>query len=96
MLLAGSPLARRAQRYTTNTEKPMELHLPQQTEAKLNELARRTRRGTDELLEEAVEHLAAYHEWLERKVNDSLTAVERGQTVSDEEVHAWLERRERS
>lgn len=41
----------------------MELHLPQQTEAKLVELAQRTRRGTDELLEEAVGHLVAYHEW---------------------------------
>ena len=74
----------------------MELHLPQQTEAKLAELAQRTRRGTDELLEEAVEHLVVYHEWFERKVNESLAAVERGQTVSDEKVRAWLEQRERS
>jgi predicted transcriptional regulator len=74
----------------------MELHLPQQTEAKLNELAQRTRRGTDELLEEAVEHLVAYHEWFEYKVNESLLAVRRGRTVSDEKVRAWLEQRERS
>jgi hypothetical protein len=31
----------------------MELHLTPKTEAKLNELARRTRRGADELIEEA-------------------------------------------
>jgi predicted DNA-binding protein len=33
----------------------MELHLTPKTEAKLNELAERTSRGTDELLAEAVE-----------------------------------------
>src|SRR5882762_4726320 len=38
----------------------MELRLTPETEAKLNELARRTRRATDELLGEAVDHLVAY------------------------------------
>ena len=74
----------------------MELHLKQETETKLNELAERTHRGTDELLEEAVEHLVAYNEWFERKVQDSLAVAERGETVSDEEVRAWLEKRERA
>ena len=40
-----------------------------ETEAKLaNELAQRTHRGTEELLEEAVNHLVAYNEWFENKV----------------------------
>jgi predicted transcriptional regulator len=73
----------------------MELHLTPDAEAKLNELARRTRRGTDELVAEAVDHLVAYHEWFERKVKDSQAAVARGETVLDEEVRAWLEGRER-
>ena len=37
----------------------MELHLPQQAEAKVNELVQGTHRVTDELLEEAVEHPVA-------------------------------------
>ncbi|MGH9632316.1 MAG: hypothetical protein ACRD7E_28765 [Bryobacteraceae bacterium] len=45
-----------------------------ESEAKANELARRTRRGTDELLEEAVGHLVTYNEWFERKVRDSQRA----------------------
>jgi predicted transcriptional regulator len=45
----------------------MELHLTRETEARLNELAQRTSRGTDELLEEAVTHLVAYNEWLNAK-----------------------------
>lgn len=74
----------------------MELHLKPETETKLDELARRTHRGADELLEEAVEHLVTYHDWFEGKVQDSIAAAERGETVSDEEVRAWLEKRERA
>jgi len=73
----------------------MELRLTPETEAKLNELARRTRRATDELLGEAVDYLVAYNEWFERKVRKSMVAAEENQTVPDEEVGAWLERRER-
>ena len=73
----------------------MELHLPPESEAKLNALAQRTRRGTDELLQEAVDHLVTYSEWFERKVKASAAAADLGETVPDEEVRAWIERRER-
>jgi predicted transcriptional regulator len=72
----------------------MEVHLTPETEAKLIDLARRTNKPTGEFLGEAVDYLVAYSEWFERKVSESLTAAE-SQTVSDEEVGAWLERRER-
>lgn len=45
----------------------MELHLTPESEAKLNELARRTHRGTDDLLQEAVERLVTYNDWFEHK-----------------------------
>lgn len=61
----------------------------------MNELAQRTHRGTDELLEEAVDHLIAYNEWLEQKVKGSLAAAARGEVVSDAEVRAWIDKRER-
>jgi predicted transcriptional regulator len=73
----------------------VDLRLRPETEAKLNDLARRTRRGTDELLEEAVDQLVAYSEWFERKVGGSIAAAQGSQTVPDEEVRAWLEQRER-
>jgi len=73
----------------------MELHLTPETEAKLNDLARRTRRGADELLQEAVDHLVSYNDWFERKVRDSQASVGRGETVRDGDVRAWLEARER-
>ena len=74
----------------------MELHLTSETEAKLSKIAQRTQRSTDELLEEAITNLIAYNEWLEAKVRHSLAEVEKGHVVSDEEVLAWIEQRERS
>jgi predicted transcriptional regulator len=73
----------------------MELHLTVEAEAKLNQLAQRTRRDKDELLEEAINHLIAYNEWLEKEVKESLAAADRGEIVSNEEVRKWLEERER-
>ena len=74
----------------------MELDLTPETQARLNELALRTHRGTDELLAEAVDHLVAYNDWLGRKVEESMAAASRGETVSDEDVCAWLQQRERA
>jgi len=73
----------------------MEVHITPETEAKLDDLARRTHKGKAELLGEAIEHLVAYNDWFERKVSESMAAVDGGETVPDEEVAAWLERRER-
>ena len=74
----------------------MELHIQPETEAKLNDLAQRTQRDRSDLLEEAVNHLLAYNEWLEKKVNASVAAAERGEVVPDEQVRTWIETRERS
>lgn len=73
----------------------MELHLTPETAAKLNDLALRTHRRADELIEEAVDHLITWSDWLEGKVKASISAAERGETTPDDEVRAWLERRER-
>src|ERR1022692_4167606 len=59
----------------------MELDLAPETQARLNELAQRTHRGTDELLAEAVDHLVACNDWLGRKGGDSMAAAGRGETV---------------
>jgi predicted transcriptional regulator len=70
----------------------MELPLTPEVEAKLNDLARRTHRGTDELLGQAVDYLVAYNEWFERKVRNSMAAAEGNSAIPDEEVAGWLER----
>lgn len=74
---------------------PREVRLSPELAVQLNEIARRTNRGTDELLGEAVDHLMTYNDWLERKVKDSQARVARGETVPDDDVRAWLETRER-
>ncbi len=66
-----------------------------ETEEKLNQLASRMHRPKDEVLDEAVDQLLAYNQWLEGKVKESLAAVGRGEVVSDEDVLAWIEERER-
>jgi len=82
----------RQNRYTRN----MELQLTPEIEAKLNDLALRTHRGTDDLLREAVEHLLTYSDWFDQKVNRSMAALKRGEILSNEEVRNWLDLRERS
>jgi predicted transcriptional regulator len=91
---AGHPGEGPVPRFATITA--MELHLTPETEAKLNELALQTHRGADELLEEAVDHLVTWNQWLHNKVNASVAAVERGEIKPDDQVRAWLEHRERS
>jgi len=71
----------------------MELHIQPETEAKLNDLVARTQRDRNELLEEAVNHLLAYNDWLEKKVSASVAAAERGEVVPDNTVRAWIDGR---
>jgi predicted transcriptional regulator len=66
-----------------------------ETEEKLSALGSRMHISKDEILDEAVDQLLAYNNWLEGKVKESLAAVERGEVVSDEDVLAWIEERER-
>ncbi len=74
----------------------MAFHVTPELEAKLEELAQRTHRDTNELLEEAVNNLLVYNQWFERKVGASIEAANRGEIVADEDVREWLDRRERS
>ena len=64
-----------------------------ETEAKLNELAERTHRSRDELLEEAVNRLVAHNGWFEHKVQSSIPEAERGAVVPDKEVRKWIEQK---
>lgn len=57
----------------------MEVHITPEAEAKLDDRARRTKKGRAELLGEAIDHLEAYNGWFERKVRDSMAAVEEGE-----------------
>jgi predicted transcriptional regulator len=70
----------------------MEVHLTPHQESRLNELATATGRGTDELVQEAVDRLLAYNNWFKEQVQVGLDQINRGEFVEDEEVRAGIER----
>jgi predicted transcriptional regulator len=70
----------------------MEVHLTPHQESRLNELATATGRGTEELVQEAVDRLIAYNNWFKEQVQVGLDQINRGELVEDEEVRAGIER----
>ena len=70
----------------------MEVHLSPKQESQLNELATTTGRGTDELVQEAVERLLAYNNSFKEQVQVGLDQVKRGEFVEDEEVRGRIDR----
>ena len=70
----------------------MEVHLPDTQESQLNELAAKTGRGTDELVQEAVARLLAHNEWFKAQVQVGIDQIERGEFIDEEEMDARIER----
>lgn len=70
----------------------MEVHLPLQQEAQLNDLAGRTGRGTDELVQEAVAQLLSSDEHFRRQVQVGVDQIARGEFIEEEEMDARVER----
>jgi len=70
----------------------MEVHLPQNQESQLNELAIRTGRGTDDLVQEAVGRLLAHTDWFERQVQVGIDEIARGECIEEEEMDSRIER----
>jgi len=70
----------------------MEVSLPQDQESQFNELALRTGRGTDDLVEEAVARLLAHNEWFKRQVQVGIDQIARGEFIKEEETGIRVER----
>ena len=70
----------------------MEVHLPQRQEAQLNDLALKTGRGTDELVQEAVARLLAHDDWFKAQVQIGIDQIARGEFVEEDEMDARVER----
>jgi predicted transcriptional regulator len=58
----------------------------------LNKLASATGRGTDQLMQEAVENLLSYNKWFEEQVQIGQAQIQRGDLLEDEEVRARIDR----
>ena len=70
----------------------MEVHLLEIQESKLNEMAARTGRGTDDLVQEAVAQLLAHDEWFKAQVQVGIDQIQRGEFIEEEEMDARVER----
>ena len=70
----------------------MEVHLPQDQETQLHELAVSTGRATDDLVQEAVARLLAHNEWFKQQVQLGLDQIARGEFIEEEEMDARVDR----
>ncbi|MBZ5612105.1 MAG: ribbon-helix-helix domain-containing protein [Acidobacteriia bacterium] len=70
----------------------MEVHLPQDQVAQLNELAAKTGRGADDLLQEAVAKLLSHNEWFKQQVQIGIEQIARGEFMEENEMDARVER----
>jgi predicted transcriptional regulator len=68
----------------------VELHLPPELQTKLARLAAQ-RRAPETLAREAVERFVDYDEWFAGEVEKGLASIERGATLTHEEVGVRLE-----
>ncbi|HWG18425.1 MAG TPA: hypothetical protein VN678_11220 [Acidobacteriaceae bacterium] len=69
----------------------MEVHLSADVESKLSQLANRQSTDSEALIIEAVERLVNYDEWFRSEVEAGLVQIERGQTLSHEQVGTRLD-----
>jgi predicted transcriptional regulator len=70
----------------------MEISLLPEQEAQLNEIAARTGRGTDDLIQEAVAKFLSFQEWLKQQAQVGIEQIERGEFIEEEEMEARVER----
>jgi len=75
-----------------STLKAMEVHLPPNQVAQLNELAVKSGRGTDDLVQEAVAKLLSHNEWFKQQVQIGIDQIARGEFIEEEEMDARIER----
>jgi len=69
----------------------MEVHLNPDLQAKLTRLATESGRDVEALAQEAIERFVDYDEWFLREVEKGLAQIERGETLTHQEVGARIE-----
>src|SRR5205823_1994110 len=74
------------------TLKAVEVHIPPKQEAQLGELAARTGRGTDDLIQEAIDRLLAYNQWFHEQVQAGLDQLDRGEYIEEDAMDARVQR----
>jgi predicted transcriptional regulator len=70
----------------------MEVLLPENQEAQLNELALRTGRGTDDLIQEAVARMLAHDAWFQEQAQIGIDQIARGEFIEEDKMDARINR----
>jgi predicted transcriptional regulator len=86
-IVSGAPLARAGLFLYTRR---MEVTLSAELQAKLARIAEERGKNPQDLAREAIERLVDYDDWFLREVDKGLSQIERGQTLTHEDVGARL------
>jgi predicted transcriptional regulator len=78
------------------TLKVMEVHISPNREAQLCDLAAKTGRGTDDLVQEAIDRLFADNQWFKDQVQVGIDQLDRGEFIEEDEMDARVDRMLRS
>jgi predicted transcriptional regulator len=70
----------------------MEIPFAPDLEAKLNRIAAQTGKGADQVVRELVASYIDYDEWFRQEVAKGLASLDRGKSLSHEEVRSSIER----
>jgi predicted transcriptional regulator len=73
----------------------MEVHFKAEVEAKLSRLATHQGRDAEALIQEAVERLVGYDDWVLEEVDKGLAAADRGEFVEHDVIRELIDRRYR-
>jgi predicted transcriptional regulator len=70
----------------------MEISFAPELEAKLSRIAAQTGKGVDQVVKELVASYLDHDEWFRQEVEQGLASLDRGKSVSHEEVRRQMER----
>ncbi|HXK01713.1 MAG TPA: hypothetical protein VMS37_04880 [Verrucomicrobiae bacterium] len=70
----------------------MEVHFTRETEAKLNRIAAENGSASEAYVRQLVEHYVDYDEWFRGKVKAGLDQLDRGHSLSHDEVVEQIEK----
>ena len=74
----------------------MEVHLPPELQAKVDQAAAENNSGAEEYVKQLVEHYLDHDAWFRQQVKKGLDQLDRGEFLTHEEVGARFDRMFRS
>lgn len=70
----------------------MEISLPRNVEARLNQIAAETGKGPNQVVQELVADYLDHDEWFRKEVAQGLSSLDHGKSVTHEEMRQRMDR----